>query len=407
MALHDRGLVYQSSAPLEKVLERPRTFYFGVDPSASSLHIGNLVGLMLAMHMVKEGHTPVLLIGGGTGLIGDPRQSGERPLLDARIAKKNAEGIRAQLASILKTKVRLVNNKDWLLRLNTIEFLRDVGKHFTVNALIKRDLIKTRLEKEDEPISFTEFSYGLLQAYDFYVINKKFGVDVQIGGSDQWANILGGVELIRKLRGKEVFALTTPIINDATGKKLGKSEGNAVWLNPTMTTPFQFYQYWFNLPDTVLKEYFGIFTFLEISDIDELLAHHAEAPHERLAQKRLAQEVTSFIHGDEKAREVATISEALFSDEGLLHLNATEKAALLREIPHTTYRAQDVEAGVPIVDALVATGLAASKGDARRTIESGGVSVGGIRATLDTQLGTAPLTLIKKGRRDIALVCVV
>lgn len=406
MSLVDRGLVYQTSAPLEEILKKRRTFYFGVDPTAPSLHVGNLVGLMLAAHLVKEGHSPVLLVGGGTGLIGDPRQSGERPLIDERQAKKNAAGIHAQLASILKTRVRVVNNKDWLLKLNTIPFLRDVGKHFTINALLKRELIRTRLEKEDDPISFTEFSYGLLQAYDFYMVNKKFGVDLQIGGSDQWANILGGVELTRKLRGKEVFAMTTPIINDASGKKFGKSEGNAVWLNPTMTTPFQFYQYWLNLPDEGLKLYFAIFTFMELSEIEALLAVHQSNPSERQAQKRLAKEVTSFIHGEAKAREVAAISEALFSDSGLLQLSAAEKATLVSELPHATYTRKDIEKGVSIIDALVASGLASSKGDARRVIESGGVVVGTQQATIDSRVSHDPLVLIKKGKRDIALIVV-
>ncbi len=254
--LKARGLVEHFSAPVEQMLSKPRTVYIGVDPTADSLHIGHLTWVLLMKRLGDAGNKLVFLVGGGTGMIGDPKEKGERPILDEKTVVKNTSALKSQLKKVLGTTTfKMVDNADWLLSVKLVPFLRDVGKYFTVNDLIKREIIKKRLNTPDESISYTEFSYSLLQGFDYFTLYEKYGVDLQIGGSDQWTNLLSGVDLIHKRLGKDVYALSFPLITDSTGKKFGKSEGNAIWLDAKKTSPFQFYQFWMNLPDAGIEKY--------------------------------------------------------------------------------------------------------------------------------------------------------
>jgi len=397
--LQARGLIEQSSAEPAKILSERRTVYLGIDPTADSMHAGNLLGILLMKRLADEGHKLVLLIGGGTGMIGDPKEKGERPLQDVRAIAHNKKAIRKQIQRILGRRVKVVDNADWLLKLKLLDFLRDIGKHFTVNELVKRDIIKRRLATENESISYTEFAYGLLQGYDYLVLNQRYGVDLQIGASDQWTNILSGVELIRRKLGREAYALVTPLVTDASGKKFGKSEGNAVWLDPEKTSPYAFYQFWLNQPDDLVGTYLKFFTFLSPIEIDLLVEMHLRNPGKRDAQKTLAREVTALVHGKEAARRAETVSETLFGDRELGTLAYDERATLLAEAPSL-----NVVVGLPIVDALTEGGLASSKGDARRLIEGKGVTLNNMPVTIPDEVlagmhFTNGLALLRKGKR--------
>ncbi|OGG54437.1 tyrosine--tRNA ligase [Candidatus Kaiserbacteria bacterium RIFCSPHIGHO2_02_FULL_49_11] len=302
--LRERGYVYQHSSPLEEITDGPqRTLYLGIDPSADSLHVGNLVGLLVLRHFLEAGHKVILLTGGGTGMIGDPGgKSEERNLLDEATVARNSRAVSAQIRTVFGSSgFAEENNARWLSQLQLLDFLRDVGKHFTINSMIKKDTVKTRLDAES-PMSFTEFSYSLLQGYDFLHLNEKYGCDVQVGGSDQWSNILSGVEFIRRKTDKKVYALTWPLlINKSTGKKFGKSEAGAMWLDSQKTLPFEFYQFWFNTTDTDVKEYLLKMTLLSIEEIDDLMKEQEVHPSARAAQKKLAYEVTALVHGYKEA----------------------------------------------------------------------------------------------------------
>ncbi len=406
--LQARGLVEHSSAELEKILSKRRVVYFGVDPSADSLQIGNLAALLILKRLAVAGHKIILLVGGGTGMIGDPREAGERPLVDKKVVERNKKIIRNQMQDIIGTRVQLVDNADWLLKLKFVDFLRDIGKHFTVNELIKRDTIKRRLETPDESISYTEFAYSLLQGYDFMVLNEKYGCDLQIGGSDQWTNILSGVELIRRKLGREAFALTCPLVTDASGKKFGKSEGNAVWLDPNKTSPFNFFQFWLNQPDKGIAKYFKFYTFMQTTEIDLLIEMHNRNPEKREAQKMLALSVTEIVHGKEAAMNAAAVSEVLFGKKRLSELTKDEQAALLREAPVFGIERSKIEAEHPIIDVLVDSGLVNSKSDARRLIEGKGISINDdLIESLDSKLTLLnfmpTLALLKRGKQVVVL----
>ena len=409
--LKARGLVQQEGGgSLEEILKEKRTVYLGVDPTADSLHVGNMVPIMLLRHLSEAGNKVIFLIGGGTGMIGDPRESGERTLLDSKVVAKNTKAIRAQMAPIFgKHRLTYVDNAVWISRLGAIEFLRDVGKHFTVNQLVKRDIIKKRLDAED-PISFTEFSYSLLQGYDYWHLNKKYGVDLQVGGSDQWANIISGVDLVRRKEGKDVYAITTPIITEkGSGKKFGKSEGNAIWLAPKKTSPFQFYQFWLNIADDSVDEYLKIFTLFPLSDIEAILNEHTPRPQERIAQKKLAHAVTTLVHGKSTADTVARISGILFNGESLTTLGRGERSTLLSEVPHKAVHTRTLREGVLITTLLVDTGLSSSQSDARRLIEGKGVSVGGVKvekpdALLSKESSPGEMILLRRGKQVAIIV---
>jgi len=407
--LKARGLVEHSSAPLEAILEKKRTVYLGVDPSADSMQAGNLVVVLLMRRLALAGHKIVLLVGGGTGMIGDPRESGERVLADTKIVEKNKRALKAQMQRIVGVQVTLVDNADWLLKVKLIDFLRDVGKHFTVNELIKRDIIRRRLENPDDSISYTEFAYPLLQGYDFYVLNKEKGVDLQIGGTDQWTNLLSGVELIRRKLGKEAFTFTIPLVTDVNGKKFGKSEGNAVWLSAEKTSPFAFYQFWLNQPDEMAATYLKMYTFMPLSEIDTLLASHAENPGARKAQTVLARAVTELVHGKTAADQAEAVSGVLFGKVLLAELPKEARATLLSEAPTLPVLRKDLALGLSIVDVLATSSLASSKSDARRLVEGKGISLNGMAVeSVDQNLVendfSGGLALLKKGKRDIAVL---
>lgn len=402
--LKARGLVEQSSADLAAILGTPRTAYLGVDPSADSMQAGNLVVVLLMKRLADAGHKIVLLVGGGTGMIGDPKAKGERPLADAKTVARNAKAIQAQFQRILGRRVPVVNNADWLLKVRLVDFLRDIGKHFTVNELVKREIIKRRLEDPADSISYTEFAYALLQGYDYLELNRTKGVDLQVGASDQWTNILSGVELIRRKAGKEAFALTCPLVTDASGKKFGKSEGNAVWLDPEKTSPYAFYQFWLNQPDETVERYLKFYTFLPLAEIGALMARHAEHPGKREAQRVLARAVTATVHGDAAAERAVAVSEALYGARPVGTLSRDERALLVAEAPTA-----DAKPGMSVVDALVATGLASSKTEGRRLIEGKGVSVNrrlveATDAALTPEDLESGLALLMRGKQAAILV---
>lgn len=314
--LKERGYVYQHTGELEEITDgHKRTLYLGIDPTADSMHVGHFMGLLVMRRFLENGHTIILLTGGGTGMIGDPGgKSDERNLLDTKTAEQNSKAVAAQIRKVFGSSDFIEeNNAKWLTSISLLEFLRDIGKHFTVNSMIKKDTVKTRLDAES-PMSFTEFSYSLLQGYDFLHLNEQYECDLQVGGSDQWTNILSGVEFIRRKTGKTVHAFTWPlVINRSTGKKFGKSEGGAVWLDPHKTSPFQFYQFWFNTSDADVEEYLLKMTLMPKADIDAVMEEQRSMPATRAAQKRLALEVTTLVHGEREAQKAKEESEALFA----------------------------------------------------------------------------------------------
>ncbi|RHW23222.1 tyrosine--tRNA ligase [Nocardioides immobilis] len=353
-------------------------FYVGFDPTAPSLHMGNLVQLVTARRLQNAGHTPFALVGGATGMIGDPKESGERSLNSLETVKDWTERVRAQVEPFLSftgdNAATMVNNFDWTSTLSTIDFLRDIGKHFPVNRMLARDVVKTRLEAG---ISYTEFSYVLLQSMDFLQLFRQHGVTLQFGGSDQWGNLTGGVELIRRAEGGKAHAFATPLITKADGTKYGKTEGGALWLDPQMLSPYSFHQFWLNAEDEKVGELLRTFTFLPREEIEALEVRHAEKPFLREAQRALADEVTTLVHGAEETAQAKAAAEALFGGGDITALSSSTLAAALAEAG-----AVDVDAGggIPgVVELLTLTGLAASKGEARRTVSEGGVYVNNVR----------------------------
>ena len=403
--LEARGLIAQTGGgELADILKQKRTMYVGVDPTADSMHMGNLVPIILMKHLSNAGHTPILLVGGATGMIGDPKESGERTLLDDKTLQKNISGITAQLENLLEIKsLKVVNNADWLKKVTLLSFLRDVGKHFTVNQLIKRDVIKRRLETDEDSISYTEFSYSLLQSYDYLYLNEQFGADVQLGGSDQWSNIISGVDLIRRTRGTATYALTTPIVTDkTTGKKFGKSEGNAVWLDAKKTSPLAFYQFWLNVADDNVADYLKIFSFTSLKKIDTILNNHTQEPHKRIAQKQLAADVTTLVHGKEINQSVEKVTALLYGSKKITTLTAADKQLIINETQSLAQTKTQISKGLGIIDALVGLKLATSKSEARRLIAGNAVKVHQKAVPEDFTVTAKDykdgLVLIKKGK---------
>jgi tyrosyl-tRNA synthetase len=403
----------------EHLAGAPRTIYIGFDPTAASLHLGSLVPIMGLVHAQRAGHTPLALVGGGTGLIGDPSgKTAERQLLTREMAAENADGIRRQLEHFLDFEVktnpaRMRNNLDWLGSLSLVDFLRDIGKHFSVNQLMAKESVKRRLANEDSGISYTEFSYALLQSYDFLELYRREGCTVQMGGSDQWGNITAGIDLVRRVEGGRAFGVVFPLVTNASGTKFGKSEAGNVWLDPELTSPFRFYQYWINVQDEDAVRYLRYFTLLPAARVTELAESLAAEPQRRAAQRALAEDVTRRLHGETGLAAAERATRALFSGD-IEGLAADEIADVFADVPSSEVPATGLAGeGRPLVELLAETGLASSKGDARRAIEGGGVYVNNARVddaaraiTVDDAI-EGRFVLLRKGKKSYHLVAVV
>lgn len=409
--LNWRGLIAQHTdidALRAALDDGPVTYYCGFDPTAPSLHHGHLVQAILLRHLQLAGHRPIALVGGATGLIGDPRMSGERVLNSTDTVASWTERLRGQLERFLDfagdNAATMVNNLDWTADLSAIDLLRDVGKHFRLGTMLAKDTVARRLESA-EGISFTEFSYQLLQANDFRELYRRHGVTLQSGGNDQWGNLLGGVELIRKAEGAAVHALTTPLITKADGTKFGKTEGGAVWLDPEMLSPYAFYQFWLNTGDADVVRMLKVFTFLDREEIAALAAEVEERPQARGAQRRLAQEVTTFVHGADATERVQRATAALWGGDELGELDERALRDAVAELPRG---AGDVGEST-IVDLLVSTGLEKGRSAARRTVASGGAYLNNAKVTDEDRVIDAGdvlaggLLLVRKGRRNLAV----
>lgn len=407
-----RGLIAQHTdidALREHLNAGPVTFYCGFDPTAASLHHGHLVQILLMRHLQLAGHKPLALVGGATGQIGDPRQSGERQLQPTEVVRGWADNLRNQISRFLDFEgaaaATMVNNLDWTEELSAIDLLRGIGKYFRVGTMLGKDIVARRLAS-DEGISYTEFSYQILQANDFLELHRRYGATLETGGNDQWGNMIGGVDLIRKVDGDASHVLTTPIITKADGTKFGKSEGGAIWLDPTMMSPYAFYQFWLQVEDADVVRFLKIFTFLDRARIEELEVEVAERPHARAAQKALAAEVTKLVHGEEEYERVLTATNALWGGGDLRAIDADTLASATSDLPRATLKLGEAT----MVDALVETGLEKGRGAARRTIDSGGAYLNNVKFedteavfTADDVLAGHRL-LIRKGRRNLAVI---
>ena len=405
-----RGLVAQTTDvdALRAALNAgPVTYYVGFDPTAQSLHVGHMVQLLNMRRLQQAGHRPLALVGGATGLIGDPRPTTERTMHSREVIAGWVERIRAQIEPFLEfdgpNAAVMVNNLDWTAPLSAIDFLRDVGKHFRMGTMLSKDIVARRLNS-DEGLSFTEFSYQILQGMDFRELFVRHGCTLQMGGSDQWGNLLSGVELIRKCEGAAVHALSTTLITKADGSKMGKSEGGALWLDPEMTSPYAFYQYWLNTADTDVVHYLKVFTFRTRDEIEALEVEVAERPFARVAQRALADDLTSLVHGSAATEAVVLASQALFGRGELRDLNVSTLAGAVAELPRVEARS-----GGEVVDALVATELVASRGEARRAIAQGGVYVNNVKVSDDDALFAdadflgGRYALLRRGKKTLAV----
>lgn len=413
-----RGMIQEIMPGTEEQLQKEMTTaYIGFDPTAESLHIGSLVPILLLVHLQKAGHKPLALVGGATGMIGDPSgKSEERNLLDENTLARNVAGIRAQLEQFLDfdgskpNAAEMVNNYDWFREISFIDFLRDTGKHITVNYMMAKDSVKKRFEGE-VGISYTEFAYQLMQGYDFYWLYENKNCKLQMGGSDQWGNITTGTELVRRKAGGEAFAFTCPLIRKADGTKFGKTESGNVWLDASRTSPYQFYQFWLNASDSDAATWLPIFSFLDRQTIEELKKQHEAAPEQRLLQKKLAEEVTSFVHGREEYEKAVATTERLFANqhapaeslslEDLESMEGVVKASVSRD---------ELKAGIDVVSFLATANIFASKGEARKLVQGGGVSINRrkVEAVADIvtedQLLHDRYILVQKGKKNYYLV---
>lgn len=404
-----RGYVHVSTdeAELERALSQDTvTYYCGFDPTASSLHLGHLVQLLVMRRLQLAGHKPLGLVGGATGLIGDPRQTSERVLNPREVVEQWVSSLRGQIERFLsfegENAARMVNNLDWTGQMSALEFLREIGKNFRVGTMIKKEIVAKRLES-DEGISYTEFSYQILQGMDYLELYRRYGCTLQSGGSDQWGNLTSGTELIRKVEGARVGALGTPLITNSDGTKFGKSEGNAIWLDPELCSPYTFYQFWLNQADEDVVDRLKIFTFRTREEIEALAAGVAEKPWAREAQKTLAFDVTALVHGEEETRRAIAASEAVFGGGDLSGLDERTALAVAASVPGAT-----VEAGIGIVELLVATGLSKSNSEARRTISEGGAYVNNQKVTdAEARFGAeralaGGVFMVRRGKKNFA-----
>ena len=403
----------------EQLNKEMTTGYIGFDPTADSLHIGNLVPIILLIHLQKCGHKPIALVGGATGMVGDPSgKSEERNLLSEDILNHNVAKVKLQLEKYLNfdpslpNAAEMVNNYDWFRQISFLDFIRDTGKYITVNYMMSKDSVRKRLES-DNGMSFTEFTYQLVQGYDYYWLHKNKGCKLQMGGSDQWGNIVTGTELIRKKSSGEAFAFTCPLITKADGGKFGKSEKGNVWLDIAKTSPYQFYQFWLNAADADAIKYIKIFTFLSKEEIDSLIAQHTGNEHQRILQKRLAEEVTCFVHSRLDYEFAVKSSEILFNNdtaEILQQLNEEQLLQVMEGIPTADYSLANLHSGVDIVSFLADTTIFPSKGEARKMVEGGGISINKIKvdsielALCETLLLNGKYLLVQKGKKNYTLV---
>ena len=418
-----RGMIHTVMPGTEEQLSKEMTTaYLGIDPTADSLHIGHLVGVMMLKHFQRAGHKPIALVGGATGMIGDPSmKSQERKLLDEETLRHNQDAIKKQLAKFLDfdsdapNAAELVNNYDWMKPFSFLDFIRDVGKHITVNYMMAKDSVKKRLSGESQQgMSFTEFSYQLVQGYDFLTLYKEKNCKLQLGGSDQWGNITTGTELIRRTVGGEAYALTCPLITKADGTKFGKTESGNVWLDPRYTSPYKFYQFWLNVADDDAEKYIKIFTELSREEIDELVALQAQDPGQRPLQKRLAKEITTMVHSAEEYEAAVEASQILFSNKASETLHKIDEDTLLavfEGVPQFEVALADIEAGVKLVDLLTEkAAVFPSKGELRKLAQGGGVSVNkekvtDVNMTVDTQmLLNGKYILAQKGKKNYYLL---
>ncbi len=417
-----RGLLHQIMPETEEyLLENKAAGYIGFDPTADSLHIGSLVQILILKHFQRAGHKPIALVGGATGMVGDPSgKSKERNLLDETTLQKNVDGVKSQLARFLDfdpssdNPAVLVNNFDWMKDISLIEFVRDTGKHITVNYMMAKDSVKKRLGSESkEGMSFTEFTYQLFQGYDFYHLYKEMGCKVQMGGSDQWGNITTGTELIRrKIQGK-AYAITVPLVTKADGTKFGKTEGGNVWLDANRTSPYKFYQYWLNSSDEDSEKYIKIFTFLDKETIDNLIAEHKEAPHMRLLQKKIGEEVTVMTHGQEAYENAIKASNILFGRSTADDLKSLDEQTFLDVfdgVPQASVSKEDIENGLDMIGALSAkTNFLKSNGDARRALKENSISVNKEKVKEDYLITSDHLiagkyVLLQRGKKNYFLL---
>jgi len=414
-----RGFIHSFTPGIEKhLLENQVTAYIGFDPTASSLHIGSLLPIMGLVHFQKAGHIPIAIAGGGTGMVGDPSgKTQERKLLSLEDLEANLVGIKKQLSQFLdfnakNNPAKLVNNADWLTKISMMEFLRDVGKHFSVNEMLAKESVKARIEQE-QGMSFTEFTYSLLQSYDYLELYDRYKCTLQMGGSDQWGNITSGIDLIRRLRGADAHAIVFPLITTSTGVKFGKTEGGTIWLDPERTSPYRFYQYWYNTDDRDVVKYLKYFTLLPEEKIKELEKVAGSAPEKRDAQITLAQEVTRMLHG-ETALDQAVKASIIFFGGEIKDVSEKELVDIFSDVPSTEIPKDQLGgAGLPLIDIMVTARVAKSKGEARRAIQGGGIYLENIRvADVEKKVTVndafhGKFIVLRKGARNYWLVKVV
>ena len=392
-----RGFWNQTTFTDDKLIDSENfTLYLGTDPSADSLHVGHLAVYMMVRHFLERGHKVFLLVGGGTGMIGDMRDTEERNLLSYEEIEHNKQALKFQVSRIFAGRdFTLVDNADWLAELELLPFLRDIGKNFNMADLVSREFFKARINN-GKGLSFAEFTYTLLQGYDFWHLFNQYGVNLQIGGSDQWGNLLSGVDLIRKKENTEVYAMTAPLlINKSTGRKFGKSEGGAVWLDENKTSVYKFYQFWLNVDDESAIEYMKIFTMLDRDTIEAIAENHAVNPGARSAQKVLAREVTDIVHGSARRESVERVTEVLFGGGDFKKLSDDDLGALAEEIPC-------VDAGIDVIEALVESGAVGSNGEAKRLLKSGAISLNGEKLAENKVVNDT--SLLKKGKNTFVLI---
>ncbi|MFO0902884.1 MAG: tyrosine--tRNA ligase [Pirellulales bacterium] len=413
-----RGLIHQSTDDQRLgawLTGGSRTLYAGFDPTADSLHVGSLLPLMVLRRFQRAGHQPIALVGGATGMIGDPSgKSAERNLLDLDRLQANVAGMQRQIARFLDfdapaNPAQLVNNVDWMGGFTFLSFLRDIGKHFPVNAMLAKDSVKSRIERDDAGISYTEFSYMLLQAYDFVHLHREYGCELQVGGSDQWGNITAGIDLARRMHGAHLYGMTCPLLLKSDGSKMGKSERGAIWLSREKTSPYAFYQYWVNVEDKDVRMCLRFLTELPHEEIESLEASIETEPHLRKAQKRLAESLTQFVHGDEGLAAARRATEVFFGAE-FAELSAEQLLEIFADVPSKEVGRERLAAGFSLIDALTESGLVKSRGEARRTIEQSGAYVNN-RGVTDIQYGLSSLDLVndsvivlRRGRKNYALL---